>query len=131
MLGGAHLTSQGARAVPYLTSLERQPELSIGPDDHMNENVNVAQQAEIGKTAVRVEKIATQTAQSANIVPQGGLFWDGRANTLQMQASGPLLDPREMDGGSMEIVAEKLRKAPYAPKFAAMFGSNVLRDTKL
>src|SRR3984885_2152710 len=131
MLGGADLKAQGARAVPSLTYLERQPEFSIGPDDPLNENPNVAQQAEIGKTAVRAQKIATQTAQSANIVPQGGLFWDGRADTLQIQAAGPLLDPREMDGGSMEIVAEKLRKAPYAQKFAALFGPNILRDSRL
>src|SRR6202012_698938 len=100
-------------------------------DDSLNENVNFAQQAEIGKTAVRVEKIATQTAQSANIVPQGGLFWDGRADTLQMQASGPMLDPREMDGGSVEIIAEKLRNAPYAKKFAALFGERIFKNTKL
>src|ERR1700754_4968871 len=85
MLGGADLTVQGARAVPSLTYLERQPEFSVGPDDPGNENVNVAQQAEIGKTAARVQKIATQTTQSANIVPQGGMFWDGRADTLQIQ----------------------------------------------
>src|ERR1700742_3219204 len=65
MLGGAHLTSQGARAVPSLTYLERQPEFSIGPDDPMNENVNMAQQASLGQTAARAEKIATQTAESA------------------------------------------------------------------
>ena len=131
MLGGPDLTLPGARAVPSLTYLERQPEFSIGPDDPFNENVNLAQQSEIGKTAVRAEKIATQTAQSANIVPQGGLFWDGRAHTLQMQASGPLLDPREMDGGSMEIVAEKLRHAPYAGKFSALFGERIFKDTNL
>jgi cytochrome c peroxidase len=131
MLGGPDLTVQGARAVPSLTYLERQLEFSIGPDDPLNENPNVAQQAEIGKTAVRVQKIATQTAQSANIVPQGGMFWDGRADTLQSQAAGPLLDPREMDGGSMEVVAEKLRQAPYAQKFAALFGPSILRDKKL
>ena len=93
--------------------------------------MNLAQQAEIGKTAVRAQKIATQTAQSANIVPQGGLFWDGRADTLQIQAAGPMLDPREMDGGSMEIVAEKLRQAPYARKFAALFGERIFKDTNL
>jgi cytochrome c peroxidase len=131
MLGGPHLTSQGARAVPSLTYLEQQPEFSIGPDDPLNENPNVAQQAEIGKTAARVQKIATQTAQSANIVPQGGMFWDGRADTLQIQAAGPLLDPREMDGGSMEVIAEKLRQAPYAQKFAGLFGPSILRDSKL
>ena len=131
MLGGPALTLPGARAVPSLTYLEREPEFSIGPDDPLNENVNLAQQAEIGKTAARAEKIATQTAQSANIVPQGGLFWDGRADTLQMQASGPLLDPREMDGGSIEIIAEKLRQAPYARKFAALFGENILKNANL
>jgi len=131
MLGGPDLTLPGARAVPSLTYLERQLEFSIGPDDSLNENVNLAQQAEIGKTAVRAEKNATTTAQSANIVPQGGLFWDGRANTLQIQAAGPLLDPREMDGGSMEIVAEKLRNAPYVQKFTVLFGPNVLKDPKM
>jgi cytochrome c peroxidase len=131
MLGGPALTLPGARAVPSLTYLDRQPEFSIGPDDPLNENVNLAQQAEIGKTAARAEKLATQTAQSANIVPQGGLFWDGRAHTLQMQASGPILDPREMDGGSIEIIAEKLRHAPYARKFAVLFGERVFKDSKL
>ena len=133
MLGGPDLTLQGARAVPSLTYLERQLDFSIGPEkEDENDNVaGLAQQAEAGKGAVRFEKIATQTAQSANIVPQGGLFWDGRADTLQIQASGPLLDRREMDGGSVEIIAEKLRNAPYAKKFAALFGERVFKDTKL
>jgi cytochrome c peroxidase len=131
MLGGPNLTSPGMRAVPSLTYLERQPEFSIGPDDTTNENVDLAAQAEASKTAERANKIATQTAQSANIVPQGGLFWDGRAHTLQIQAEGPLLDPREMDGGSLEIIAEKLLKAPYAKKFAALFGERIYKDTKL
>ena len=131
MLGGPDLTLPGLRAVPSLTYLERQAEFSIGPDDPMNENVDLAQQAEASKTAVRAEKIATKTVQSANVVPQGGLFWDGRADTLQIQANGPMLDPREMDGGSIEIIADKLRNAPYAKKFAALFGERIFKDTKL
>jgi cytochrome c peroxidase len=135
MLGGPNLTDPGVRAVPLLTYLERQPGFTIGPDkDDGNENQNkpsLAQQAEIGKTAVRVQKIATQTAQSNNIVPQGGLFWDGRAGSLQNQAIGPLLDPREMDGGSIDIIADKLRNAPYAKKFAGLFGENIFQNTKL
>jgi cytochrome c peroxidase len=133
MQGGPDLTLPGLRAVPSLTYLERQPDFSVGPEkEDENENlVGLAQQADAGKTAVRVEKIATQTAQSQNIVPQGGLFWDGRANTLQGQATGPLLDPREMDGGSVDIIADKLRKAPYAKKFAALFGERIFKNTKL
>jgi cytochrome c peroxidase len=132
MLGGPTLTLRGMRAVPSLTYLERQADFSIGPDDKENETVTLAQMAEVGQTANRVQKTATQAAQSAaNIVPQGGLFWDGRADTLQMQASGPLLDPREMDGGSIEIIADKLRRAPYAQKFAALFGETVLKNANL
>jgi cytochrome c peroxidase len=132
MLGGPDLRREGARAVPSLTYLERQLEFSIGPDDSLNENVDLAQQAAIGKTAVRAEKTAAQPSQAAaNVVPQGGLFWDGRANTLQIQAAFPLLDPREMDGGSMEIVADKLRHATYAGKFAGLFGENIFKNTRL
>ena len=133
MLGGPALTLPGMRAVPSLTYLERQPDFSIGPEkEDENDNVpSLALQADAGKGAVRVQKIATQTTQSANIVPQGGLFWDGRADTLQMQATGPLLDPREMDGGSVEIIAEKLRNATYAKKFAMLFGERIFKDTRL
>ena len=132
MLGGPTLTLPGARAVPSLTYLDRQSDFSIGPDDKQNETVTLAQLAAIGQTAERVQKTATQSAQSAaNIVPQGGLFWDGRADTLQIQASGPLLDPREMDGGSIEIVAEKLRNAAYAKKFAGLFGEGIFTNANL
>src|ERR1700722_8697948 len=81
MLGGPELKLPGLRTVPSLTYLERQPDFSIGPEkEDVDDTVApLAQQAEAGKNAVRVEKIATQTAQSENIVPQGGLFWDGRA----------------------------------------------------
>jgi cytochrome c peroxidase len=133
VLGGPDLTLQGVRAVPSLTYLERQLEFSIGPDKDADNDTapTLEQKAEASKTAVRVEKIATQTAQNANIVPQGGLFWDGRVHTLQSQATGPLLDPREMDGGSVEIIADKLRNAPYAQKFAALFGERVFKSSKL
>ena len=132
MLGGSTLTRQGARAVPSLTYLDRLPSFSIGPDDPQAENVNLAELAALAQTSTRVQKTATQTSQSAtNMVPQGGLFWDGRADTLQMQAIVPLLDPREMDGGSIEKIAEKLRHVPYAKDFAALFGESIFQNTQL
>jgi cytochrome c peroxidase len=133
MLGGPELTLAGMRAVPSLTYLQRQPDFSIGPDDRADDDDSptLAQRAE-SQTANRVQKTATQSDQSAeNIVPQGGLFWDGRADTLQIQATGPLLDPREMDSGSIEAIAEKLRHAPYAKKFAALFGEGILKNDNL
>ena len=88
--------------------------------------------AALGQQSKRAQKTATQTAQSAvNIVPQGGQFWDGRADTLQDQATGPLLDPREMDGGSIDIVATKLRHAPYAKRFTQLFGESIFRSPPL
>ena len=121
MLGGADLTRQGARAVPSLTYLDRQPNFSIGPDKGDDDNiVALAQMAALGQQAVRTTKTAGGTGASTNIVPQGGLFWDGRADTLQDQALFPLLDPNEMDGGSAEIVADKLRRAPYVNRFVEL-----------
>jgi cytochrome c peroxidase len=133
MLGGATLSRQGARAVPSLTYHERQPTFSIGPDKGDDDHViDLAQMAAVGQQAARATKTAGGSAASAaNIVPQGGLFWDGRAETLQEQALFPLLDPNEMDGGSIETVADKLRNAPYAPRFADLFGPGVFRNTGL
>ena len=83
--------------------LERQPNFSIGPDDLEGEG-------------------AATPPPAAAAVPQGGLFWDGRANTLQSQALEPLLNPREMAGGSVARVASKLRRAPYAARMTQLFG---------
>ncbi|HZR90103.1 MAG TPA: cytochrome c peroxidase [Bradyrhizobium sp.] len=133
MLGGPDLSRQGARAVPSLTYLERQPPFSIGPEQSDEDNiVPVAQMAAVGQQSTRSRKMATGTAASAaNIVPQGGLFWDGRADTLQNQALFPLLDPREMDGGSAETVANKFRHASYADRFTGLFGEGVFSNSKL
>jgi len=59
-------------------------------------------------------------------VPQGGLFWDGRADTLQGQALGPLLNPLEMGNESAEVLVGKLQKLSYANDFKAMFGPLIL-----
>ncbi len=136
MLGGSKLSSQGVRAVPSLTYLERQPPFGIGPEeadrDDVNPTQNLMQKATLGQTAERAQKTATQTAQAAvNMVPQGGLFWDGRANTLQEQAIVPMLDPREMDGGSLENVAAGLRQASYSKRFVELFGPGIFGNPRL
>lgn len=126
MLGGPLLSRQGVRAVPSLMYLERQPNFSIGRDDAENEAVSLPGLAARGRAAVRAQKTAGDAAAgSANLVPQGGLFWDGRADTLQQQALYPLTSPFEMDGGNVATVAGRLRRAPYAARFAALFGGAV------
>ena len=130
-LGGSRLTRDGVRAVPSLEYLYRQQNFSIGPDNEENETVTLQQLVALGKQAQRARKTAQDTqATAANLVPQGGLFWDGRVNTLQQQANGPLFNPLEMDGGSTAIVASKLAHSPYAHDFVALFGPSVFRDPK-
>jgi cytochrome c peroxidase len=125
MPGGPSLSYQGVRAVPSLMYLERQPNFSIGPDNEENETVSLPGLAAAGRDAARAQKTAGDTAAAANLVPQGGLFWDGRADTLQQQAFFPLTSPFEMDGGSVAAVAARLRRAPYAARFVQLFGAAV------
>ena len=132
MRGGPQLSRPGVRAVPSLTYLERQPSFAIGPDNEENESVSIAQLVTLSRNAARVQKTAPQASRSStNMVPQGGLFWDGRADTLQDQALSPLLDPREMDGGSIDIVAGKLQHSVYAEHFVQLFGDSVWSDPRL
>ncbi len=131
MLGGPDLSRQGVRAVPSLEYLERQPPFSIGPDDPNLENVNIMHMAALGRTAVRAQKIATSAQAAANIVPQGGLFWDGRASTFQDQAITPLLNPLEIDGGSVEKLVAKLRHASYSEILTELFGPGLFGNPKL
>lgn len=59
----------------------------------------------------------------------GGLFWDGRADTLEDQAKGPMLNPVEMNMPDGAAVAERIRENPdYVTVFAQLFGEDVLSD---
>jgi cytochrome c peroxidase len=131
--GGPAVLSQGVRAVPSLMYLDRQPNFSIGPDPGGDDApVPLPQAIAKSHTAQRVTKTAQDTSQTAaNLVPLGGLFWDGRADTLQIQAMGPLLSPFEMDGGSIARVAAKLQAAPYAGTFSQLFGPTIFNSQGL
>ena len=58
----------------------------------------------------------------------GGLFWDGRAATLEEQAAGPLLNPLEMNNPDKATVVEHVRAAPYAGAFLQLYGPHALDD---
>lgn len=114
VFGGPNMSAQGTRAVPSLMYLERQPGFSVGPDNDENEDVSLAQMVAQGQDTPRAAKKADNAAQAAaNLVPQGGLFWDGRADTLQDQAIGPMLNPLEMANLSVEDVAQRLLATTY------------------
>jgi cytochrome c peroxidase len=97
--GGARMTRSGVRAVPSLRYKEATPpfaDLLDNPDG-----------------------ISTPG-------PGGGLTQDGRAATLAEQARIPLLNPIEMANRRPADVVARLRRAPYADAFRALFGARAL-----
>jgi cytochrome c peroxidase len=135
MIGGLDMHTSGFRAVPSLRYLYRQPVFTIGPDTTSGDNdaaVNLQQQAQQAAGHDKVLKTAAAPqAASVNLVPQGGIFWDGRADTLQNQASAPLFNPAEMAASTPAAVVKELSKPQYAKTFRALFGPNIFNDAKL
>ena len=81
----------------------------------------------------------TPTAMYAAFVPPlhrdpdsgrwlGGLFWDGRAATLEEQVAGPLLNPLEMNNPDKATVVAHVRAARYAQGFRDLYGPHALDD---
>lgn len=59
---------------------------------------------------------------------EGGLFLDGRVDTLEQQAAGPFTNPIEMANPSVAAVMAKVRRARYAGAFAQVFGADTLAN---
>lgn len=59
----------------------------------------------------------------------GGLFWDGRAATLEAQAGGPPLNPIEMGmAAEADVVARLRENNSYVAAFERLFRADVLSD---
>ncbi|MDQ7980846.1 cytochrome c peroxidase [Paraburkholderia sp. SARCC-3016] len=130
--GGIAMNLEGARAVPSLRYLDHNPTFTIGAPNIMpdTDSPAVSPAAVSGAVAAIAKSGAPQTAPGAPPapVPQGGFDWDGRANSLQEQAVGPLLDPHEMANRNLDVVTDKLRHAGYAKRFIDLFGPNVMNN---
>lgn len=61
--------------------------------------------------------------------PTGGFTWDGRVNTLAVQAETPLLAAHEMANASRAEVIAKLQKASYVAQFKQVFGADIFSNT--
>jgi len=55
-------------------------------------------------------------------VYHGGLFWDGRVNTLEDQLAGPLFNRAEMNNQDTAAVAAAIRNSEYYLEFIKVFG---------
>lgn len=52
----------------------------------------------------------------------GGFFLDGRRPTLAAQAGVPMLEEREMNNGTKDVVVNKIRNASYKDLYTRIFG---------
>ena len=130
--GGPAMTMQGDRPPPSLMYLYRQPNFSIGPEKADDDTpANFAQQAVQASGVARAQKTAGAASAEPAMVPRGGMFWDGRADTLQAQAFGPLMNPVEMANTSESEVARKLESSAYRPSFLQLFGPNIFNNPRL
>ena len=127
--GGAHMEQAGFRPPPSLAYLYRQMPFSIGPDANDTDvPVNLNTVAAAARNDPRANKSAGMSPATVPMVPQGGLFWDGRADSLQRQAILPILNPVEMANNSIGEVAQKLANSRYRQSFAQLFGPGILND---
>jgi cytochrome c peroxidase len=128
-IGGPAMTIEGVRPPPSLAYLYRQGPFIIGPAAGETDTVipldQLAQQAQ---GAPRASKSAGTAQAASAMVPSGGLFWDGRDDTLMGQARGPMMNPAEMANTSMYDVAAKLARAKYAGQFKPLFGKTILEN---
>ena len=67
--------------------------------------------------------------ESVDNGPTGGLTWDGRADRGRQQARLPLFSSDEMASTSVDAIVERVRRAPYADDFRAIWGDGALADT--
>lgn len=66
-----------------------------------------------------------------DVDPVGGFFWDGRADTAEQQALGPLLNSLEMNNKDAASVVRKIATSPYAQLFKDEFGSQIFTNPSL
>ncbi len=63
--------------------------------------------------------------QEGKRLPAGGLFWDGRADTLEEQAKQPFFNPLEMNNPDAPALIAKVAKATYAGEFRKAWGERI------
>jgi cytochrome c peroxidase len=132
-LGGSTLQVEGVRAVPTLTYLERTPRFMVHLDTAFDPDEGRPLKAR--RTAANPlanSKPGTMddlnALQAGQVVPEGGMDWDGRAAVLATQATGPLLDAREMANKNGPELLAKLKAATYADELVTIFGPDIFRS---
>jgi cytochrome c peroxidase len=68
---------------------------------------------------------------NGDVDPIGGLFWDGRAETLAQQAQMPFLATNEMNNKDGASVVAKIAAGPYAKIMTDLYGKDIFKNPTL
>ena len=68
------------------------------------------------------------TPSSMNLTSRSMYFWDGRAETLEDQVSGPIENPAEMDIPLSEVVRKLNKHKQYRAFFISVFGKIATKE---
>lgn len=68
---------------------------------------------------------------NGDVDPVGGLFWDGRADTMAQQAQMPFLAANEMNNKDGASVVAKIAAGPYAKAMTDMYGKDIFKNPSL
>lgn len=137
-LGGPHLDQPGIRAVPSLAYKMSTPSFSVGAESAADEAAEAAPMTEASGVALAnapaaiagpltAQAVVKADSTAPDLVPQGGMFWDGRVDSLEEQALQPMISPFEMANVDAATVYAKLKKG-YGKDISALFGKNILDD---
>jgi len=74
-------------------------------------------------------RLPRNTPTVLNVGLQSRFFWDGRAETLEEQALGPVQSPEEMHQDVDELVRELIADPNYPELFQRAFGGTVQRES--
>ncbi len=113
---GAAPHALGTRNSPTLMYARYVPVLGRLPDD---DALPPAPPDDAYAQEVREENLPLQ--------PAGGLFWDGRADSLEAQIAGPVFNPLEMNNPDAASLSGRLQVAPYAHRLRKLAGDNALK----
>lgn len=100
-----------------------------------DQTMPVSKGSEVGQFGTRNTPAASYTRfipdlhqeqEDGETLWKGGLFLDGRVNSLEEQAQKPFLNPAEMNNKDAADVVAKLRASTNANLFREVFGSDAL-----
>jgi cytochrome c peroxidase len=117
-------TNGVVRAAPSLRYADRAPTFGIGPAVSDADDTTFASPRGPSSRGIKV----AGTQRPDTLVARGGLFWDGRVNTLQDQAMGPLFNPNEMGQRDVRSARDRLLASGYADRFKTLFGRGIFDD---